>query len=672
MEFMKKIELLAPAGTTEALNAAMASGADACYLGVKDFNARMRGVNFSYGQLEAAVKAAERHNKKIYVTVNTVVYERELERLASLLNFLNSLPVHAVIVQDFGTMQLVRKNFTAMRLHISTQAAAASSAAVNFFYRLGAERVVLARELTLTEIAKIRERTQCEIEVFCHGSLCVSYSGLCLFSSYLGGASANRGRCSQSCRRRYISKNEEGNFFSSKDLQAVRHIPELMRIGVDSLKIEGRMKSAEYVAAVTAAYRYVIENADDSERAVAHAEALLKSDFARRKTQFFFAERFSKDFIDSRNTAAVGLFLGTVVKRHEQFFVYSEQRLAESDAIRLQRPDDSWRTAVRLDSDSITGEGCYIKTEGVREGDHAYLYAQKAQRYPAFIPRRVKSETSSLPPVKFLPAQIQKQHRLPEGNIIVTLDPEAAIKLNALNPAMFWIELNKNSMKFLRSNKSFLPLKKEKTALYLEPFVAEERVESLDAAFETLIKMGFTHFVVNNVAHIELLRKFDSIWLTAGPWLYTHNRFAAEFLFMQKIRAITLPFEMAFNNSRHFIKKLGGSATASFIAPVFGRPELFQMRGNLHELYTFNKFKEAGAYHEGYFISANKEGSRVMPEKAFSFLHKKRDFENNGVRRFLYDFRYITERDNPAFLLSEKAAEARLSLHEFNIEKGFR
>ncbi|HPE37838.1 MAG TPA: peptidase U32 family protein, partial [Spirochaetales bacterium] len=241
-------ELLAPAGNPEALDAAIGEGADAVYLGLKTFNARLRTSNFAYSQFEAATEALHKAGKKLYVTVNTVFEQREADRMYQLLQYLERVGPDGVIVQDLGVVKMARDHFPALRLHASTQMNVGSAAGVNFLSRHGFKRVVLSRELSLDEMRDVRSSTAMELETFVHGALCVSASGVCLFSSYLGGRSANRGACTQACRRMFRSEDDQdGYFFSPDDLQLVEKVPDLVEAGITSFKIEGRMKSAEYV-----------------------------------------------------------------------------------------------------------------------------------------------------------------------------------------------------------------------------------------------------------------------------------------------------------------------------------------------------------------------------------------------------------------------------------------
>ena len=311
------VELLAPAGNPEALEAAIAEGADAVYLGLKSFNARMRSSNFAWNQFEATVDVLHKRNKKIYVTVNTVVTEDEMERLYRFLAYLNNVGPDAIIVQDIGLIQMAHKHFPNLKLHASTQLNIASAKAANAMSRWGVSRTVLARELSLEEIRNVHANTSCELEVFVHGALCVSESGLCLFSSYLGGKSANRGMCTQACRRLYTAHEPEGDregyFFSPADLQLIEYIPDLLQAGVASFKIEGRMKSAEYVGTVVSAYRYVIDNWEsDKKAAIETGKRILANDFARKKTGYRFKSPHAEELLNPDQAGGTGIYLGVI------------------------------------------------------------------------------------------------------------------------------------------------------------------------------------------------------------------------------------------------------------------------------------------------------------------------------------------------------------------------
>ena len=237
-------ELLAPAGDFECLIAAVAAGADAIYVGGRLYSARAYAKNFDMDELVKAVEYCHLHGVKLYVTLNTLLYDRELEGAVSFARELYRIGVDALIVADLGLVRILREVLPELELHASTQMSVHNVDGANAAHALGCKRVVLARELSGKDIADITERCAPEVEVFLHGALCVCYSGQCLFSSLVGGRSGNRGECAQPCRLPYNG----GKYpLSLSDMSLARHIPALIESGVASLKIEGRMKSAAYV-----------------------------------------------------------------------------------------------------------------------------------------------------------------------------------------------------------------------------------------------------------------------------------------------------------------------------------------------------------------------------------------------------------------------------------------
>ena len=247
------MEILAPAGSPEALERAQAAGADAVYLGYAAFSARAGAGNFDREQLEAAIRFAHLHQMRVYVTVNTLVKDGELIGVRELLALLRSLRADGVLVQDLGILRMIRRDFPGLRVHASTQMAIHNATGVRWCREMGMKRVVLARECSLAEIRKCAE-TGVEIEVFGHGAQCVSVSGECLFSSMVGERSGNRGRCAQPCRKRYRLDGAEGAWLSPRDLCLRNRLPELADAGAASLKIEGRLKRPEYVYTVSDSY----------------------------------------------------------------------------------------------------------------------------------------------------------------------------------------------------------------------------------------------------------------------------------------------------------------------------------------------------------------------------------------------------------------------------------
>lgn len=308
---MGGMEVLAPAGGWEALEAAVRSGADAVYLGGQAFGARASAKNFTREELARAVEYCHQRGVRVHVTVNTLLKNQELAPALEFVEYLCSLPVDAVLVQDMGLLALLRQRAPALPLHASTQMSLHSPAGVRLAQELGMARAVLARELTLQEIAAIRAGTEIELEAFVHGALCMSVSGQCLLSAALGGRSGNRGQCAQPCRLAFAAPGGTGHDLSLKDLSFVEGLPRLREAGVCSAKIEGRMKRPEYVAAATAASRLAADGKPVPRDLLEKLEAVFsRSGFTDgyltgRRGRRMFGTRRKEDV-----TAATGKVLG--------------------------------------------------------------------------------------------------------------------------------------------------------------------------------------------------------------------------------------------------------------------------------------------------------------------------------------------------------------------------
>ena len=329
MKNLQKLELLAPAGSWEALEAAVNAGADAVYMGGKSFGARAYASNFDKEEMAKAVYFAHMHHVRIYITVNTLVDDSELEELADYLMFLNNVGVDGIIVQDLGVIRLARKIVPELPLHASTQMTITNSSGVDFAVAAGMERSVLARELSLKEIEAACSRGT-EIETFIHGALCVCYSGQCLMSSLIGGRSGNRGRCAQPCRLPYRLLNSKGDdmlegkdagqyLLSPKDMNTLEILPQLIESGVVSYKIEGRMKRPEYVAIVVDAYRRAMDSYLACDYSVpAEDFANIEQIFNRDFTTAYMVNRPGREMMSDRRPNNRGVLVGRVLKLDKQ------------------------------------------------------------------------------------------------------------------------------------------------------------------------------------------------------------------------------------------------------------------------------------------------------------------------------------------------------------------
>ena len=318
------VELLAPAGTKEAFLAAVANGANAVYLAGKKFGARAYASNFEEDELAEVIRHAHLRNMQVHVAVNTIVDRDELPELREYLSFLYDVGADAVLLQDLGAVRLAKEIVPQMPLHASTQMTVHNIAGVQALEELGFSRVVLARELSIPEIREICKKSRVEIECFVHGALCVCYSGQCLMSSMIGGRSGNRGRCAQPCRLPYTLVDVQGNdvlgdtagnfLLSPRDLNAIELIPQLLDAGIDSLKIEGRMKRPEYVATIVHTYRKAIDHhlgvrreaVDDTDRA--HLAQVFNRDF----TTAYMEKRQGRYMMSDRRPNNRGLLIGRV------------------------------------------------------------------------------------------------------------------------------------------------------------------------------------------------------------------------------------------------------------------------------------------------------------------------------------------------------------------------
>ena len=319
---MDRIELLAPAGNMECLKASVMAGCDAVYLGGNHFGARAFSKNFSREEIVQAINYCHLYGVKVYITVNTLIYDDEVEEFLRYIEFIHKNNVDAVLIQDLGMFDLVRKTYPELEIHASTQMHINNLDGVKLMEELGMKRVVLPRELSLEEIKEIKDNSNIELEVFVHGALCVSYSGQCLMSSLIGGRSGNRGACAGSCRLKYDVVDEDGkklNKFSyplsMKDLNSLENVGNLIESGVSSLKIEGRMKSVEYVYMVVSMYREAIDSYYKTGKVMIDEDKFLKLKkiFNREYTKGFLGGANNSDVINGYRPNHMGVVIGKVI-----------------------------------------------------------------------------------------------------------------------------------------------------------------------------------------------------------------------------------------------------------------------------------------------------------------------------------------------------------------------
>ena len=368
---MRKPELLIPAGSLEVLKTAVNFGADAVYIGGEAFGLRAKAKNFGPEEMAEGISYARKRGVKVYVTANILAHNDDLEDASDYFLQLKNLKTKdgepaapdALIISDPGLFMIAKRVCLEMELHISTQANSTNYETWLFWWNLGAKRVVSARELSLKEIRQIREHipSDMEIESFVHGAMCISYSGRCLLSNYFTGRDANHGACTHPCRWKYavmeesrpgeympLYENERGTFiFNSKDLCMLEHIPDLLAAGVDSFKIEGRMKTALYVATVARTYRKAIDDCLESEEKYRaniewYKEEIAKCTYRQFTTGFYYGKpNDDAQIYDSNTYQSDAVYLGIVYEKNENGQIRTEQRnkFCKGDVIEIMKPD---------------------------------------------------------------------------------------------------------------------------------------------------------------------------------------------------------------------------------------------------------------------------------------------------------------------------------------------
>ncbi|HEY4543415.1 MAG TPA: U32 family peptidase [Tissierellaceae bacterium] len=367
---MKKVELLAPAGDMEKLKMAIRYGADAVYLGGEAFGLRTASKNFSMEDIEEAVKYAHDRDKRIYVTLNIVPHNEDLDGIEDFVLDLYYAGVDAVIVSDPGMFSIIKRSAPNLPIHISTQASVTNYETINFWYDLGVRRVVLARELSLDEIRELRKNIpeDMELEAFVHGAMCMSYSGRCLISNYMTGRDANRGDCSHACRYKYhlmeetrpgqyfpVFEDEQGTFImNSKDLCMIKYLDQLVEAGINSFKIEGRVKSLYYVSTIIGAYRLGIDDVYKdvdlfNKNKDFYYEEVRKVSHREFTTGFYFGKPNDAQVYDTSSYIREYDFLGMVVdfdKETNIATVEQRNRTFKGDEIEIFGPHTKYFTQI--------------------------------------------------------------------------------------------------------------------------------------------------------------------------------------------------------------------------------------------------------------------------------------------------------------------------------------
>ncbi len=624
----KKPELLAPAGNIESFYAALNAGANAVFLGLPEFNARGRASNFNRPTLRLALKKAKEKNVKVYVTLNVLIKNREIDQLTGILAFLDAAKVDGLIIQDWGVYFLAHNYFPKLRLHASTQMAVHNSVGVDFNAEKGIARTVLARELTMPELESIAQKSKSELEVFVHGALCYSFSGMCLFSSYAGGQGANRGLCKQSCRRIYQDAGEQHALFSLKDNQQIQNLKRLFEIGIHSLKIEGRMKSADYVYQVCKAYRLALDNPQNLET----ASQMLTLDMGREKTSWFLGGNVSQSITSDSST---GICIGKVERvNNGSVLISSSLPLEAGYRLRVRNTGDDDQLYIKLDKFSVNNGFYELETDiwrKIKKGDDVLLVRLKTQSFPSRI-----GNTSTLPELKETPVKKFEIRR--ELNIAPAHNHEPMLFVRIGSPAWLpklrfddysgvilsykrsdWNEFDANSPAY-RSNKS-------KVWIEFPKFISEKHLDFYRQLAAGLFQCGFNQFFISHLSQKQLLPPGAKV--SCNENVYVMNDAAARMLVSENIGHFVYPLENDLDNLLSMSNKQG-------IVPVYFYPELFYSRMPV-DLNAENEFFSDES-NKKFRVSVKDGITIVYPSIPVALFHYKKQLEKNGFTRFLIDY----------------------------------
>ncbi len=625
-EVVHKPELLLPAGNIESFFAALEAGADAVYFGLQQFNARNRASNFTPWQAAALVKIARSRGVKTYITLNTVFRNTETGKMLDTLYQISQIKPDALIIQDIGIQYLVQKFFPSLVLHASTQMAIHNSAGVAYASQSGISRIVLARELALGEMKKIAQKSPVELEVFVHGALCYSFSGLCLFSSFLGGASANRGMCTQPCRRIYRQDKQGQYHFSLKDNQLIDFLPELLKLNIASLKVEGRMKPSDYVFRTGLAYRLVIDHPEKVEE----AEKILESDFGREKTSYFIGR-------DVRNAlthaASTGLLIGQVKKTDGPNIIFTSTTPLETGCrLRFRNPHNDKQIDLKADSIQKNGDDyqfTLIPGE-IKQGYEVYLTGT-GLKMPTKVNTRDVQIREKIPSDKANKILNSLKGKNPIGKretFIRIGSPEWLPFIHAEKGKGIIIALSAHKANETLWDQVLSKSKTHSVFAELPKFIPEARIDYYKKRVCNLYNREINHFFLGHISQKMLLPKGASFSCNENVYLF--NDTAIHYLKKEGAINYIYPFENDIVNMAKGNDRMG-------IVPLYFYPHLFYSRMPII-LGRDRFFTDSNA--NRFFKTVHQGMTIVLPEHPVSTLQYREKLERYGFSRFLLDLNH--------------------------------
>jgi len=647
-------ELLAPAGNIESFFAGLEHGADAIYVGCRHHNARALATNFSLEEIARLKEYAHGHKVKLYVALNAIAREEELGELIHILASLSQIEPDGLIIQDGAIARLCRLYFPNLNLHASTLMTVHNSTGVEQLGSMGFQRAVLARELTIEEITQICANTSLELEIFVHGALCFSYSGLCLVSSFYGGRSSLRGRCVQPCRRLYRSGRHQGYFLSTNDLSAIDLIPGLRRLRLTSFKIEGRMKSDSYVAAVVSAYRLVLDASETNEvEAIVKARHILREAYGRKPTQGFLVADRLKEVITPHRSGASGRLAARVEwVRGKRMALRLQSPLAEGDRLRLESDEEVEKTAFTIRdmvvngkrlSEADTGTVVTVARIGdTRTGDRVFKTgSKKGKRLSAAKLRRILKENTSKPSLaassttlaKKILGKPKKRKGKNQPTTLYLRFSDLRLLNDALGSDARWILLQTTKANLhLLHRRKLLPTKKHRIFLALPSIIHEKDLPFYREQVNRLQQVGYTRWLVANWGHFRL---FDSPpeLLMADYTFNVINSQSSSLLQEMGCQFLILAME----NDRDNLSKLVPAVNE--ITPLFtvyGRPPLLTSRLQIKS----RKGSTIGTSGREPLQHTREEGlTPVRSSHPLCLFEHLQELRQLGVRDFVVDLR---------------------------------
>lgn len=655
-------ELLLPAGNVESLFAAFKAGADAVYLGLSQFNARARASNFNQFQFISILKEARKRNILVYVALNTVIKNKETGLLIEYLHFLSETGADGIIVQDWGVYFIANKYFPKLKIHASTQMGVHNSLGTKFLKEKGFQRTVLARELTLKELESVVKNSLIETEVFVHGALCYSFSGMCLFSSYTGGRGANRGMCAQPCRREYEVKNNKKYLFNLKDNQLLEYIPKLKKMGVSSLKIEGRMKSGEYTYRVGSAYRMAL----DDETKIKHSKQKLELDFGREKTSYFVGSDVKKAISE---IASTGKILGKVEKvTSNKILISSSIPIETKFRLRILGTENSDPIYIIVKNPVREGDFYWIEKDAQKIEVQSQVFLTKLQDQKF----QDKLENVSQLPVKPISSELKKVilNELQENQVRVASklyfrigSPDWLKLINFDELDGLFLSFTKNMWKQFDTNNEFIKNNRDKIFIELPKFIPENSIGFYKDFVNKVVELGIRNFVISHLSQKLLIP--ENCRIITNENVYVFNDAAVKCIQNEGVENFIYPFEIDFETLESISCKTG-------IVPVYFYPELFYSRMPV-QLENGEEF--AGDDTKTKYKRKRKNGiTIIVPDRAVSILHHKNRLSKIGFYNYLIDVSYDTFSKNrlktlkTRFLKSEQIQPTTT----FNFTKGLK